>query len=193
MKNVGYELVVLAQEGNEDAIKAIYNIFRPVIIKKSKHAIFKVANHGVDIDDIIQEGCMGLDEAIKNYSQDEDALFYTFAMICIERQIANFIRKVTSTKDRILNEAIVIDEVMENIISDDTNIESSLASEDYKILLINKVRTTLTPFEKKVLDLKIRDYSLDEMAKALNRDKKAIYNAIQRVKIKFRNFNKNDD
>ena len=193
MKNIGYETVVLAQEGNEDAMNLIYTSFKPIIIKKSKYAIFKIANHGVDIDDIIQEAYIGLDEAIKNYLQDEKTLFYTFAMVCIERQIANFIRKVNTGKDKILNEAITIDDSIEKIISDNTDIEDSITGKEYKIHVINVVRNQLTDFEKKVLDLKLADYSLDEMTKVLRKEKKAIYNALQRIKVKFRNFYGNDD
>ena len=193
MNNIGYELVILAQEGNEDATNLIYRKFKPIIVKKSKHAIFKVANRGIDIDDIIQEAYIGLDEAIKNYSQDEDTLFYTFAMVCIERQIANFIRKASTGKDKILNEAIVIDENIEKMISDNTDIENTFTGKEYKMQVINHVRKTLTDFEKRVLDLKLDDYSLDEMAEILNKDKKSVYNAIQRIKMKFKKINENDN
>jgi len=39
MEHNDYELVSLAQEGNEDAINIIYQKYRPIIIKKSKNAI----------------------------------------------------------------------------------------------------------------------------------------------------------
>ena len=186
-------MILLAQEGNEDAANLIYTKFKPIIVKKSKHAFFKITNHGVDIDDIIQEACIGLDEAIKNYSQEEETRFYTFAMICIERQISNFIRKVNTGKDKILNEAVAIDDTIEKIVSDDMDVENSITWKEYKLHVINSVRKQLTAFERKVLDLKLADYSLDEMAKLLVKDKKAIYNALQRIKVKFRNFNENDD
>lgn len=193
MNSIGYELVVLAQEGNEDALNIIYKKFKPVIVKKSKHAIFKIANHGVDIDDIIQEAYIGLDEAIRNYSQEGDTIFYTFAMICIERQIANFIRRVSTGKDRILNEATSIDDTIEKMISDNTDIEKAIAGKEYNIQVINQVSKSLTNFEKKVLDLKLADYSLDEIMMILKKDKKAIYNAMQRIKVKFKTFNENDN
>ena len=193
MNNISYEMIILAQDGDEDANSYIYNIFKPIIIKKSKNAIFKIANHGADIDDIIQEAYIGLDEAIKNYSQNEKTLFYTFAMICIERQIANFIRRVNSQKDKVLNDAIVIDEVMERVIGDNTNIENMVAGREYNVHIINLVKNSLTDFEGRVLDLKLNDYSLDEMAYILKKDKKSIYNAIQRIKNKFIKFNKNDN
>lgn len=193
LKEISYEQIILAQEGNEDANNLIYNVFKPLIVKKAKNAIFGMHNRGVDIDDIMQEGYIGLEEAIKNYSQDADTSFYTFAMICIERQISNYVRGINNNKGKILNEAVIIDEGIEKIIPDNTDIENSVVGKDYNIKLINNIWPTLTYFEKKVLDLKLDDYSLDEMSQILKKDKKAIYNAIQRIKIKFRKFGENDN
>ncbi len=193
MNSIEYELVIQAQDGNEDAIKNIYDKFKPIIVKKSKNTFFSISKHGVDIDDIIQEGYIGLDEAIKNYSQDEATTFYTFAMICIERQIANYIRKVSGQKDKILNEAIMIDDVMEKLLSDNTDIEKAITGTEYKIEVINCVKNSLTDLENSVLDLRLKDYSLDEIAKILCKNKKSIYNALQRIKVKFKDFIKNDD
>lgn len=193
MKNINYELVLQAQEGNEDAVNYIYLKFKPLIIKKSKYAIMYATHHGVDIDDIIQEAYIGLEEAISNYSQDEDTSFYTFAMICIERQIVNYMRKINNTKDKLLNEAVSIDTSIENIIKDNINIENSVTLKEYKMQIINKVIPTLTDFEKKILDLKLHDYSLDEIKMMTKKDKKSIYNAIQRIKFKFKKISENDD
>ena len=102
MEHNEYELVYLAQDGNEDAINLIYRKYKPIVVKKSKNAIVFASHHGVEINDIMQEGFIGLDEAIRNFSQDTDATFYTFANLCIDRQIANYLKKMTSGKDRIL-------------------------------------------------------------------------------------------
>ena len=125
-----YELVSLAQEGNEEAIDIIYKKYKPIIVKKSKNAILYASHHGIDINDIMQEGYIGLDEAIKGFSQDDKATFYTFANLCIDREIVNYLRKTTRGKNKLLNEAIAIDEGLENVISDDMDIESSFILRD---------------------------------------------------------------
>ena len=113
-----YELVFLAQENNEDAINLIYQKYKPIIVKKSKNAIVFADHHGIDINDIMQEGFIGLDEAIKNFSQDTTASFYTFALLCIDRQILNYIRKMTGKKDQALNDAISITDNLEMTVND---------------------------------------------------------------------------
>ena len=188
-----YELVFLAQEGNEDAINLLYQKYKPIIVKKSKNAIMFATHHGIDINDIMQECYIALEEAIRNFSQDETASFYTFALLCIDRKITNYLRKTTSSKGKALNEAIAIDDSLEKVIGDNTNIESYLMGKDSDNELIEIIRGMLTEFERKVFDLKIRDYSFEEIAKLLNRDVKSIYNTFQRIKNKIKKNIKIDD
>ena len=182
-----YELVLLAQEeNNEDAINLIYQKYKPIIIKKSKHAIMLVRHHGIEINDLMQEGFIGLDEAIKNFVQDDDASFYTFANLCIDRKIFNCIRRANGGKDRILNEAVTIDDGIDNILADSSNLESSLIFKDIENTVIDVAKDILTNFEKEVFDLKIKGYSFEEIAKILDKDLKSIYNTFHRIKMKFR-------
>jgi len=181
-----YELVYLAQEGNEDAINLIYQKYKPIIIKKSKNAIIYATHHGVEINDIMQEGYIGLDEAIRNFSQDNEASFYTFAMLCIDREIVNFLRKTTGGRGKILNEAVTIDQTLEKVISDKTNLELSVMMEEELEILGERIKPLLTNFEKEVFDLMMQNYSFEEIANILHKDVKAIYNTFQRIKIKIK-------
>ncbi len=181
-----YELVHLAQLNNEDAINVLYQKYRPLIIKKSQDYILTVTNQGIDINDIMQEGFIGFNQAIKNFSQDKEANFYTFAMLCVDREIINYIRRLKKGNLQTLNEAVVIDESIEKMISDGTNIEDMLIGHDSDVSLAIMVREQLTDFEKQVLDLRLKDYTFEEIAKELNKDMKSIYNTFQRIKIKFK-------
>ena len=63
-----YELVSLAKEGNEDAINLLYQKYKPIVVGKSKDAILIASHHGIEINDIMQEGYIGLEEAINALS-----------------------------------------------------------------------------------------------------------------------------
>lgn len=193
MEQNDYELVFLAQEGNEDAINLIYQKYKPIIVKKSKNAIVFASHHGIEINDIMQEGFIGLDEAIRNFSQDTEATFYTFAMLCVDRQITNYLKKLTSGKDRILNEAITINESLEKTMRDDTDIEKYFIGKDNNKEMATLIREKLTDFEKNSFDLRIKGYSFEEIAKTLNKDIKAIYNTFFRIREKIRKNIKIDD
>ena len=193
MQQNDYELVFLAQEGNEDAINLIYQKYKPIIVKKSKNAIVFASHHGVEINDIMQEGFIGLEEAIRNFSQDTEATFYTFATLCIDRQIASYLRKMTSGKDRVLNEAITINDSLEKTMRDEMDIEKYFIGKDNNKEIAILIREKLTDFEKKAFDLRIKGYSFDEIAKKLNKDMKAIYNTFFRIREKIKKNIKIDD
>ncbi len=188
-----YELVFLAQDGNEDAINKLYQKYKPIIVKKSKNAIVLASHHGVEINDIMQEGFIGLDEAIKTFSQETEATFYTFAMLCVERQIASYLKKVTRGKDKILNEAIAINDNLEKTMKDKMDIEKYFVSIDNNMEITKVIEEKLTTFEKKVFDLRIQGYSVEEIAKSLNKDTKAIYNTLFRIRDKIKKNIKMDD
>ena len=193
MEHNDYELVFLAQEGNEDAINLIYQKYKPIIIKKSKNAIVFASHHGIEINDIMQEGFIGLDEAIRDFSQDTEATFYTFANLCIDRQIANYLKKMTSGKDRILNEAITINDSLEKTMRDNMDIEKYFIGRDNNEEITVNIRQKLTNFEKKAFDLRLKGYSFEEIAKTLNKDMKAIYNTFFRIREKIKKNIKIDD
>ena len=181
-----YELISLAREGNEEAIKLIYEKYKPLIIKKGKDAIKHANHHGIDINDIIQEGYMAVDEAIRNFNQHEDASFYTFVSICIERKISSFIRKTTNKKSMVLNDAITLDDNLGKTISDSMNVEKTIINKDDGMEKINLLKASLTTLEDNVFEMRINGYSFEEIAKILNKDLKAIYNAFNRIKIKYK-------
>ena len=193
MDSNDYETVFIAQSGSEDAINYLYQKYKPIIIKKSERAIVYASHHGIDINDIMQEAFIGFDEAIRNYSQDIDASFYTFAMICVERQIYNYLRKMTGGKDKALNDAMLITDKLERTIDDGNNIEMSFIDRDYDIRLIKKVRKQLTDFERKVFDLRIKGYTFQEISMSLNKDLKSIYNTFHRIKLKIKKIIELDD
>lgn len=188
-----YELVFLAQEGNEDAINIIYKKYKPIIVKKSKLAIYSTKNSGSEINDVMQEAYLGLEEAIRNFSQNDEATFYTFANLCIDRKISNYIRKMANKKNILLNEAIFIDENMENYLKDTTDIENNLIRKVMKEEIINKIYDKFTTLEKDVYNLLIDGYSLAEISSKFDKDIKSIYNTIDRIKQKVKKYRDEND
>lgn len=188
-----YELVFLAQEENEDAINIIYKKYKPIIVKKSKLAIYSTKNSGSEINDVMQEAYLGLEEAIRNFSQNDEATFYTFANLCIDRKISNYIRKMANKKNILLNEAIFIDENMENYLRDTTDIENNLIRKVMKEEIINKIYDKFTTLEKEVYNLLIDGYSLAEISSKLDKDIKSIYNTIDRIKQKVKKYRDEND
>jgi RNA polymerase sporulation-specific sigma factor len=187
-----YELVAMAQEHNEDATNMLYKKYKPLIIRKSREVYKFLENKGVDINDVIQEAMIGFDEAIRDFNQDDNTLFYTFACICLDRQLRNVKLKFSRNKHRILNEAISFEDVGEEVnildfvYDDNDNPENEILSEESNREFKKSISSILTEAELEVFNLRIKGYSNKEIAGILNKDVKSVDNTVQRIKLKIK-------
>ena len=58
---------------------------------------------GADREDLVQEGMIGLYKAIRDYTPDHNAVFRSFAEMCIVRQLISAIKRATRKKHAPLN------------------------------------------------------------------------------------------
>ena len=98
------ELVKMAQEGSSTAEEFLITKYKDLAKKKSS-AYFII---GGDKEDVVQEGMIGIFKAIREYREDKNASFKTFAQLCINRQIISAIRKANMGKHKILNESLSV-------------------------------------------------------------------------------------
>ena len=77
------ELIVRLRDGEEHIIDFIMEKYKDLVKNKgrSMHIL------GADAEDLIQEGMIGLFKAIRDYDSGRDASFFTFADLCISRQM----------------------------------------------------------------------------------------------------------
>ena len=181
-----FELVSLIRENNEEAREILYNKYKPIIVKKSTDQIYKLGSYGMEINDLIQEGYIGLDNAINCFNEKENTSFYTFALLCIDRQIITCIKKNTNNKAMVLNDAINLDDGKEYLFRDNTDIEGSFINKEDAKEFINLICDSLSDIEKKVFSLKLEGYDIGEIANVLNKDTKVIYNTLHRIKYKIK-------
>lgn len=185
------ELVLLAQKGNKEASEFITAKYFSYVRNKSR-AYYLV---GGEVEDIIQEGLIGLYEAIKDYSPDKQASFKTFMDICVTRQIMTAIKTASRQKHIPLNTYVSLNKPLFNDETDksyeDTLVLSrkedpeSLYLDHEKTTEINKeIRNSLSNFEYEVLNLYLQGVSYMNIAKVLEKEEKAIDNAIQRIRKK---------
>ena len=181
-----FELVSLIRENNEEAREILYNKYKPILVKKSTDQIYKLGSYGMEINDLIQEGYIGLDNAINCFNEKENTSFYTFALLCIDRLIITYIKKNTNNKAMVLNDAINLDDGKEYLFRDNTDIEGSFINKEDAKEFINLICDSLSDIEKKVFSLKLEGYDIGEIANLLNKDTKVIYNTLHRIKYKIK-------
>lgn len=188
-----FELLYLICEQNEDAYNILYNKYKPIVEMKAKKYYKNAIKKGLDYNDLVQEGMIGLSEAIRDFKIKKDVKFSTFANICIERQIMGAILSANRKKHKILNESLSLEEplgdrqqTLEAFLSDKSNNDPSnyLIEIENKNETYNKIQKILTPFERQVFDLKLKNFDYKEIAHILGKTYKSIDSALQRIKRK---------
>ena len=186
-----YELLNYIAEGNEDANNIIIKKYEPLINKIAIKMLPYCKNNGLDKNDLIQEGMIGLNHAIDKYHEMEDTLFYTYAKKCIERKIISVVIASNRNKNKILNESISYDDeenlLLKFIKDTNPNPEEFMIDIELENDLIEKIKEVLTDLEEQVFELLISGFKYKEIAEILDKDQKSIDNAIQRLKTKIRN------
>jgi RNA polymerase sporulation-specific sigma factor len=191
-----FELLYLIGDGNEDANDIIYKKYKPVIELKAKKYYNYSLNKGLEYNDLVQEGMIGLSEAIKDFKDIKDVKFSTFASLCIERQISSVIIAASRKKYKLLNDSISLDYVDDDVktslmdyIADEKEMDplEKFINAETELEVLEKIKDNLTDFENQVLELKLNNFNYKEIAEILDKSIKSIDNALQRIKTKVKN------
>ena len=186
------ELVALSQKGDESDEKEILEKYKDAVVKISR-GYFII---GGELEDIIQEGMIGLYKAIKNFSKNKNATFKTFAIMCIKHQIQTAIKKANTKKNLPLSNSVSLQSFSEkseedeflpvNLIFQVSPDEKIINRENYKYL-VSAIKKTLSKKEFEVLKYYLRGYTYKEIADFLNLNQKSIDNSLSRIKNKLKN------
>lgn len=190
------ELLSYVSENNEEASEIIYKKYLPLITTIARKMSMYVKNTGVEVNDLIQEGMLGLSNAINEYSDDKNTIFYTFAKTCIERKIITAVTAARRLKHRPLNDSVPLEAskvtddnqvFLDEVIGDNKdNPENMLLDSENFNEIISIAKKELTDFELQVFELRISDFGYKEIAEILEKDIKSIDNALQRIKLKLK-------
>ena len=153
--------------------------------------LIKYCNGGIDLNDLIQEGLVGLNEAINTFREDKETNFGTYARLCIERRMYSVVKSTRTYKNKILNESISLEDEddvnIDRFLIDNSNNPSDMLEENaYQEEILNKLNEQLTDMEKQVFELKKNYFNYKEIADILDKEPKVIDNTIQRIKTKLK-------
>ena len=114
------ELINIYKKDNKvesEALKEIIKRYTPIISSKAN----KYFAIGSEKSDIIQEGMIGLLSAIKNYDNDNNTSFKTFANLCIDRKLITLLKTSNRQKQIPLNNAISLNKKINGDIEENEN------------------------------------------------------------------------
>lgn len=182
-------LVLEAQQGNRGAAEVLVGGYFGFVCNRVKAYYFAGADH----DDVVQEGLIGLYNAIKSYRPGQ-ASFRTFASLCISRQIISAVRYYGRRKHEPLNSYISLSDEAED--ADDFAFTGTYADEQYsdpEAILINReslvgmecaISDALSRFEYKIFLCYREGLSYRQISSIVNCNEKSVDNAVQRIRKK---------
>ncbi len=179
---------LLREYGSQDAQVVDYLLekYKPLVKKKAR-AMFLM---GGDREDLMQEGMIGLYKAIRDYEGDRDCSFYTFADLCVGRQIYTAVTASNRKKHAPLNSYVPMNSQKEKEDVEDAlgrtipNPEELFIDRESSDNLTRRINMFLSKMEKEVLRRYLQGNNYIEIARELQKTPKQIDNTIQRIRRK---------
>ena len=151
------------------------------------------------MEDLLQEGMIGLYKAIRDYDPSYGVSFDYFAKLCTVRQIQSAVKTSLRQHQKALNDAYSYDQeaydgeedsssLVEMIEDKSQNPEEVLMAQEEGDLLFSSLEKDLSPMEKRVLEVYREKFDYQEVAKELNITPKAADNALQRIRRKAKKY-----
>lgn len=138
----------LTEEEEQNAITELENgstEARDKLIEHNLRLVVYIAkrfdNTGVDIEELISIGTIGLMKAIKNYNRDKNIKLATFASRCIENEILMYLRKMVRIRTEVsLDEPLNVDwEGNQLVLSDVLGTDNDMIYKDAETRVENDI------------------------------------------------------
>lgn len=185
------QLIEELRAGSRDIMDYIMNKYKPMVRKKARAMYL----FGGETEDLIQEGMIGLIKAVRDYDASNGASFYSFAQLCVSRQMYSAIEASKRKKHLPLNSYVSLYEeselhhdgsrlplidTIEN--EQETNPEALYFGREYTEAFVERLKEMLSPLENHVLYLHLMGTDYKKIAEILDKTPKSIDNAIQRIR-----------
>ncbi|WP_317856439.1 RNA polymerase sporulation sigma factor SigE [Chakrabartyella piscis] len=153
------ELVLLEQLSGEDAVQV-----KSVLIERNLRLVVYIArkfeNTGINIEDLISIGTIGLIKAINTFKTDKKIKLATYASRCIENEILMYLRRNNKIKSEVsIDEPLNVDwEGNELLLSDILGTENDTIyktiEEEVDRELLNTALEKLTKRERRIVEMR---------------------------------------
>ena len=189
------QLIRKLREGEAAIMDYIISKYKYVVIRAAK-AMYLL---GGENDDLIQEGMIGLFKAIRDYDTNQESSFYSFAELCISRQMYTAIKLSQRQKHMPLNSYVSLYDIKKTASEDkqsplieqlemetNNNPEELFIDKERMLTLVRELNERLSDMERRVLHLHLQGEDYRSIAELLDKSPKSIDNALQRIRQKMR-------
>ena len=183
--NTDEALLNAARTGDTEALDMLMHRYKPLVKIRAKYYFLA----GGDLEDLIQEGMIGLYKAVLDFEPGKGAKFSSFASICVVRQIQTAIKAASRKKHSPLNTSVSLhnqdnpegDHIPASGINNPETL--FLGIEAYKDIGAF-IQDNLSPFEHNVLALHLDGHPQPHIGEKLQTTPKAVENALGRIRRK---------
>lgn len=154
------EALEMLEQGDESA--------KQLLIERNLRLVVFIArrfeNTGINLEDLISIGTIGLIKAVGTYRRDKNIKLATYASRCIENEILMYIRKISNQKNEIsLDEPINMDYdgnelLLSDILGTDEDMVMRPLEDDVDLCLLRKAVKELPEREREIVLMR---YGLD--------------------------------
>jgi RNA polymerase sporulation-specific sigma factor len=153
------EALLLDKLGSDNDTEA-----KSVLIERNLRLVVYIArkfeNTGINVEDLISIGTIGLIKAINTFKKDKNIKLATYASRCIENEILMYLRRNTKTKSEVsIDEPLNVDWegnelLLSDILGTDVDIIYRGIEEEVDKELLNKAMEKLSNRERKIVELR---------------------------------------
>lgn len=171
------EQLCRAKERDEAALAYMIAREMPLIRRYAR----KMTAPGLDFEDAVQEGIIGLFRAVETYDDTKASSFSAYAAACIRNAVVSAARAAGRKRNQPLNNSVPLEQ--ESFTDGPEQI--AIDNEAYR-LTVHRINTALSPFEHRVLRYKLEGASASEITAQLGCEKKTVNNALWRIRQKLK-------
>lgn len=174
-------LIKLYREGNQSAVEELMEQYKGLVNSIARSFFLK----GVDREDLIQEGMIGLFKAIDTFNLQGNVSFITYAHECIKNRMLDCIRSGMRLKNKTLTDSVPISEAESAHSGSPTPEEIAINAEEVDMLK-SLIATSLTDAERGIFDMYCDGKSYVDIAQAIGKNVKFVDNTLQKIRRKIK-------
>lgn len=173
-------LVLSAQTGDSEAATRLVMQMMPLVRRQAT----KYQTTELDVDDLSQEGFIGLLSAVRGFNPEKGLPFVAYASVCVQNSILSALRKSLGAKSLKAQDFVPLDDEILQSPALSLEQQQDLREECERVWQF--VATRLSETEQRVLRLFLSGLSYGEIASQIGTNAKSVDNALQRVRAKLK-------
>ena len=183
----------MLEQGSEEAKQQLIEHNLRLVVYISR----RFENTGVNLEDLISIGTIGLIKAISTYRMDKNIKLATYASRCVENEILMHIRKIAGQKVEVsLDEPINMDYdgnelLLSDILGTDDNVVTGHLEDDVDLHLLCQALGQLQERERQIIDMRfglngVQELTQKEVAQKLGISQSYISRLEKRIMTKLK-------